>query len=52
MIKTITAEPNIESYVDEATRPTDSETLDHFVEIYAENIPKTHGAPKQHATVA
>jgi radical SAM superfamily enzyme YgiQ (UPF0313 family) len=51
MIKRISAEPNIGSYIDEATRPVDHAATDHVVELYANKIPKTHGAPTQYASV-
>jgi hypothetical protein len=30
--------------VDEALQATDANKLDHFVEVFADKIPKTHGA--------
>ena len=35
------------NYTDEALTPTVAGATDHFVEVYADKIPKTHGAPKQ-----
>jgi hypothetical protein len=49
----IEADPAKDRYMDEAMRPTVGEAgADHFVEVYADKIPHTHGAPKQRAAVA
>jgi hypothetical protein len=33
--------------MDEALTPPRADANDHFVEVFAEKIPKTHGAPKR-----
>ncbi len=43
----VEADPEKMNYTDEALTPTVAGTTDHFVEVYADKIPKTHGAPKQ-----
>ena len=43
--KRIEADPAARSYTDEALQVTAVNTLDHFVEVFADKIPKTHGAP-------
>jgi pyruvate-formate lyase-activating enzyme len=40
----VLATPDAASYIDDALRPATPET-DHLVELYAEAIPHTHGAP-------
>ena len=47
--KRIEHDPLGRSYVDEALQATDPNKLDHFVEVFADKIPKTHGAPVQAA---
>jgi hypothetical protein len=47
--KRIERNPLGRSYVDEALRATEANKLDHFVEVFADKIPKTHGAPVQAA---
>jgi radical SAM superfamily enzyme YgiQ (UPF0313 family) len=50
IMKRVVATPNGESYVDEALRPTAPDAPDHLVELYAQVIPHTHGAPiRKHA---
>ena len=46
MMKRIVADPSTRTYVDESLRvaPAAGE-LDHFVEVFADKIPHTHGAP-------
>jgi hypothetical protein len=39
------------SYMDEALTATLADTTDHLVEVFADKIPKTHGAPKQRVAV-
>ena len=50
MMKRIVADPSTASYVDESLRaaPPAGE-LDHFVEVFADKIPRTHGAPVREA---
>jgi pyruvate-formate lyase-activating enzyme len=36
-------------YTDEALQATEVDKLDHFVEVFADRIPKTHGAPVREA---
>jgi hypothetical protein len=45
MMKRIAADPATASYVDEALTPIGTGQQDHFVEVFADKIPKTHGAP-------
>ena len=47
--KQIEHEPLGRSYMDEALKVTASNKVDHLVEVFAEKIPKTHGAPVQAA---
>jgi hypothetical protein len=42
----VAADPAAASYMDEALRaPSGEGEADHLVEIFADKIPKTHGAP-------
>jgi pyruvate-formate lyase-activating enzyme len=43
--KRIEADPAARDYTDEALRVLAADKLDHFVEVFADKIPKTHGAP-------
>jgi hypothetical protein len=43
--KRIQADGAARGYTDEALQVAAPGTLDHFVEVYADKIPKTHGAP-------
>ncbi len=43
--KRVVADPASASYVDEALTPVSDEGHSHFVEAFADKIPKTHGAP-------
>ncbi|MPZ41678.1 MAG: radical SAM protein [Rhizobiales bacterium] len=52
MRKRIAIDPSSRSYTDEALQPLAADHTDHFVEIYADKIPKTHGAPAQRAAAA
>jgi hypothetical protein len=47
--KRIEADPAARNYTDEALQVTAANTLDHFVEVFADKIPKTHGAPVREA---
>jgi hypothetical protein len=47
MLKRIKADPASASYKDEAMTANTSERADHFVEMFADKIPLTHGAPKR-----
>ncbi len=50
IMKRIAADPNAASYTDEALAPAArAGELDHFVEMYADKIPKTYGAPTREA---
>jgi hypothetical protein len=51
MMKRIAADPATASYVDEALTPIGTGDQDHFVEMFADKIPKTHGAPVMPASV-
>jgi pyruvate-formate lyase-activating enzyme len=48
----VEADPDKMSYMDEALTPTLAGMTDHLVEVFADKIPKTHGAPKQRVAVA
>ena len=41
----VLADPTVKSYTDEALTPIMAGAADHFVEVFADKIPKTHGAP-------
>jgi radical SAM superfamily enzyme YgiQ (UPF0313 family) len=41
----VLADPNVKSYTDESLTPLAAGAADHFVEAFADKIPKTHGAP-------
>jgi radical SAM superfamily enzyme YgiQ (UPF0313 family) len=43
--KRIEADPTAKHYTDEALQVTAADKLDHFVEVFQDKIPKTHGAP-------
>ena len=45
MMKRITADAATSTYIDEALMPIEAGHQDHFVEAFADQIPKTHGAP-------
>jgi radical SAM superfamily enzyme YgiQ (UPF0313 family) len=49
--KRVKADPAAKDYIDEALTAPKGDALDHFVEVFADKIPKTHGAP-QRGTVA
>jgi Radical SAM superfamily len=50
--RAVLAEPNVKNYTDEALTPIATGAADHFVEAFAEKIPKTHGAPKRQPVAA
>jgi len=50
--KRIARDPASYDYTDEALQPVTAEHPDHFVDHYADKIPKTHGAPAQRAPAA
>jgi radical SAM superfamily enzyme YgiQ (UPF0313 family) len=50
ILKRVAADPAIASYFDEAMQPSTGAGIDHFVEVFADKIPKTHGAPIHHVT--
>ena len=43
--KRVKADPSAFHYTDEALTPPKADQNDHFVEVFAAKIPKTHGAP-------
>jgi radical SAM superfamily enzyme YgiQ (UPF0313 family) len=47
----VEADPDKMLYMDEALTPTLAGNTDHLVEVFADKIPKTHGAPKQRVAV-
>ena len=49
--KRIEHDPVGADYMDDALRAAEVDKLDHFVEVFADKIPNTYGAPK-HRPVA
>jgi hypothetical protein len=48
IMKRVVADPASRHHFDEALRPhTGAGEVDHFVEVFADKIPHTHGAPMQ-----
>jgi len=47
----VEADPDKMRYMDEALTPTLAGNTDHLVEVFADKIPKTHGAPKRRVAV-
>jgi hypothetical protein len=46
IMKRVEADPAKDAYIDEALQPSVGEPgSDHFVQVFADKIPKTHGAP-------
>ena len=45
ILKRVVADPATYTYFDEAMQPVTGDSPDHFVEVFADKIPKTHGAP-------
>jgi hypothetical protein len=45
--KRIARDPESFNYTDEALQPVTAEHTDQIVDLYANKIPKTHGAPPQ-----
>ena len=45
ILKRVVADPATYTYFDEAMQPVSGDSPDHFVEVFADKIPKTHGAP-------
>jgi hypothetical protein len=43
--KRVVADPATYTDLDEAMQPVTGEAPDHFIEVFADKIPKTHGAP-------
>jgi radical SAM superfamily enzyme YgiQ (UPF0313 family) len=52
IMKRVMATPDAQSYMDDALRPTAPDAADHLVELYAQAIPHTHGAPVRKHAVA
>jgi radical SAM superfamily enzyme YgiQ (UPF0313 family) len=52
IMKRVIATPDAASYMDDALRPAAPDTADHLVELYAQAIPHTHGAPVRKHAVA
>jgi radical SAM superfamily enzyme YgiQ (UPF0313 family) len=52
IMKRVIATPDAASYMDDALRPTAPDTADHLVELFADAIPHTHGAPVRKRAVA
>jgi radical SAM superfamily enzyme YgiQ (UPF0313 family) len=48
----VAADPNAVHYMDEALAPTAAGAQDHFVEVFADKIPKTYGAPVREVVAA
>jgi radical SAM superfamily enzyme YgiQ (UPF0313 family) len=49
--KRIERDPAAPHYIDESMKVMAADQLDHFVEVFADRIPKTHGAPPRRAAV-
>ena len=45
ILKRVVADPATHTYFDEAMQPVTDAAPDHFIEVFADKIPKTHGAP-------
>jgi radical SAM superfamily enzyme YgiQ (UPF0313 family) len=45
ILKRVVADPATYTYFDEAMQPVSGDSPDRFVEVFADKIPKTHGAP-------
>ena len=45
ILRRVVADPGTYNYFDEAMQSATGEGVDHFVEVFADKIPKTHGAP-------
>ena len=45
ILKRVVADPVTYTYFDEAMQPVTGDSPDHFVEVFADKISKTHGAP-------
>ncbi|MGZ9086314.1 MAG: B12-binding domain-containing radical SAM protein [Rhodoplanes sp.] len=52
IMKRILAESGAETYIDDALRPVTSSAAGNFVEVFADRIPNTYGAPTKHAVAA
>ena len=52
ILKRVVADPATYTYFDEAMQPVTGDSPDHFVEVFADKIPKTHGAPTAAAALA
>ena len=48
----VKADPTAKDYIDEALTPPSRAPMTDVVTIYADKIPKTHGAPVNHAVAA
>jgi hypothetical protein len=47
IMKRVVADPATAHYTDEALQESQLDQIDHFVEVFADKIPNTHGAPKR-----
>ncbi len=52
IMKRIAADPAAASYTDEALQPVAATPTGNFVDMYADRIPNTYGAPPKHAVAA
>ena len=52
IMERVKADPMASSYIDQALTPPIAGTEDHVVQIFADKIPKTHGAPVNQAIAA
>jgi hypothetical protein len=50
ILKRVADDPANASYFDEAMQPSTGAGVDHFVEVFADKIPNTHGAPIRQVT--
>jgi hypothetical protein len=49
IMERVKADPTAANYIDQALTPPIAGAEDHVVQLFADKIPKTHGAPVQHA---
>jgi hypothetical protein len=52
IMERVKADPTASTYIDQALTPPIAGTEDHVVQLFADKIPKTHGAPVNHAVAA
>jgi radical SAM superfamily enzyme YgiQ (UPF0313 family) len=52
ILRRVLADSGARAYTDHALQPVSDETADELVQAFADQIPRTHGAPARRATVA